>query len=160
MAGTELPAVSELLWHRGDMILLERLLEHDGESTTARVATGSQRWLRRAGGSIPAWLALEYMAQCVSAHEGMLARAEGRPLPRGLLVAVSGLRFHRSCFGSESVFRVCASRVGGRPGLGALSHVCRIHAESAGREGALLAEGRISVALLRPCAAATADPRR
>ncbi len=160
MTGTELPAVSELLWHRGDMVLLERLLEHDGESTTARVATGSQRWLRRAGGPIPAWLVLEYMAQCISAHEGMLARAEGRPLPRGLLVAVSGLRFHRSRFGSESVFRVCASRVGGRPGLGALSHACRIHAESAGREGALLAEGRISVALSRLCAAATVDPRR
>ncbi len=159
MTGTELPAVSELLWQRGDMILLERLLGHDGESTTARVATGSQHWLRRAGGPLPAWLALEYMAQCVSAHEGMLARAEGRSPPRGLLVAVSGLRFHRWRLGSEPDFRVRASRVGGRPELGALSHACQIHAESTGTEAALLAEGRISVVLSRPCAVTTVDPR-
>ncbi len=157
MTGTDLPAISDLVFHRGEMVLLERLLEHDGVSTTARVAVGGQRWLVRPDCTIPAWLALEYMAQCVSAHEGMLARAEGRPLPRGLLVAVSGLRFHRSCFRTESVLRVSASRVGGRPGLGALSHACRVHADSAGREGTLLAEGRLSVAVSWPCAAESAD---
>lgn len=157
VTGAEFPAVSDLVSHRGEMVLLDRLLEHDGQSTTARVAVGDQRWLRSVDRTIPAWLALEYMAQCVSAHEGMLARAEGRPLPRGLLIGVSGLRFHRPSFPAESVLRVHASRVGGRPGLGVLSHACRVHADSAGREGDLLVEGRLTVAVAWPCDVATAD---
>ena len=159
MTRAELPAVSDLVFYRGEMVLLDRLLEHDGKSTAARVAAGGRRWLRRADGSVPPWLVLEYMAQCIAVHEGLLARTEGRPLPRGLLVGVSGLRFQHAHFGAESVLRVSASRVGGRPGLGFLSHACRVHANDTGREGALLAEGRLSVAVSLPCATEAADSK-
>ncbi len=45
-----------------------------------------------------------------------------------------------------------ASRALGRPGLGALSHGCQVHVESGGRDGALLAAGRLSVSVAGPAA--------
>lgn len=150
MNPTELPPVSELIPHRGEVLLLEQLLEHDPESTTVRVAVGAVGWLRRSDGSAPSWLALEYMAQCAAAHEGMLARTEGRPPPLGFLISARGLRLHCAHFGAEEFLRVRACRARGRPGLGALSHSCSIHAANEGTEGALLAEGRLSVSLAGP----------
>ncbi len=91
MSATELPPITELIPHRGELLLLEGLLEHDAESTTVRVVVGAGGWLQRSDGSAPAWLALEYMAQCAAAHEGMLARSEGRPPPLGFLISASAL---------------------------------------------------------------------
>jgi predicted hotdog family 3-hydroxylacyl-ACP dehydratase len=142
------------------MLLLDRLLEHDGESTAARVAVGSRGWLKREDGSVPSWLALEYMAQCVAAHEGMLAFVEGRPLPQGFLVAALGLRIYRSRFGADELLRVQARRARGRPGLGALSHVCTVHAEGGSDETVLFAEGRLSVSLPGPSRIGAGPERR
>lgn len=152
MKETELPDVLEVLPHRSPVLLLERLLAHAADVTTARVRVGDAAWLRGPGGSAPAWLALEYMAQCIAAHEGLLAREEGRPLPRGFLVGARGLRLHVAGFGAGELLRVSARRSRGRPGLGVLSHSCTIHSEQPGAEGELLAEGRLSVALAPPAA--------
>ena len=129
-------------------MLLDRLLEHDAVSTTARVVVASQQWLRHADGSVPAWLALEYMAQCAAAHEA-LREGGARRTARGLLVAVRELRFAAQRFEADAVLRVQTRRDMGRPGLGVLSHACSIHAESGGPVGPLLAEGRITIALDR-----------
>lgn len=143
----DLPPVSELLPHRGAVVLLERVVEHDRESTTARVEVGPNGWLSRQDGSTPAWLAIEYMAQCASAHEGLLARAEGRALPEGVLVRVFGLRIHRSRFEPGEALCVSARRARGRPEIGAISYACSIRSGEMCPEGAALAEGRLSVAL-------------
>ena len=132
MSSAELPPVEEVVPHRGEMLLLDRVLAHDGQSTTAGVAVGSSGWLERGDGRPPSWLALEYMAQCVAAHEGMLALAEGRPLPLGFLVAAHELRLDAPHFTAGERLRVWARRAGGRPGLGALSHVCTLHADEPG----------------------------
>jgi predicted hotdog family 3-hydroxylacyl-ACP dehydratase len=144
----ELPPVLEVLPHRSPVLLLEQLVEHDARATSARVTAGGAAWMRRVDGSVPSWLALEYMAQCVAAHEGLLARDEGRPLPRGFLVGARGLLLHTASLGAGQRLRVSVRRVRGRPGLGVLSHTCWLHQERSGRrEGELLAEGRLSVAL-------------
>jgi predicted hotdog family 3-hydroxylacyl-ACP dehydratase len=130
------------------MVLLDRLLEHDNDRTTARVVVASQQWLRRVDGSVPAWLALEYMAQCAAAHETLRMGAEGRVV-RGFVVAVRELRFGAQRFEADAVLRVQTRRVGGRPGLGGLSHACSIHAEAAEGGSLPLAEGRVTIALER-----------
>ncbi len=84
---TELPDLSELIPHRGEVLLLDSVLKHDVESTTARVAVDRQTWLKSENGSIAGWVALEYMAQCIAAHEGIRAHLEGRPPVRGSLAA-------------------------------------------------------------------------
>ena len=150
MADLEAPPIEELIPHRGDSILLDRVIAHDGKSTTARVIVGSQGWLRQRDGSVASWLAVEYMAQCIAAHESMLARAEGRTLPLGFLVRVTRLRLGVSRFRSDERLRVWVRQVRGRPGLGVLSHHCAIFAESEAPEAKPVAEGRLSIVMERP----------
>ena len=157
------PAVEELMPHRGRVILLGRVLSHSAQFTDALVSVDAQRWLRRDDGSVAGWLTIEYMAQCVAAREGLLSIDEGRPLPTGFLVGVTGLKLGTAEFRSGEELRVRSWRVRGRPELGALSHRCELYrfrgkvSQKSGEPGeigddATLAEGRLSVAV-RPDAA-------
>ena len=127
MSESKLPPIQELISHCGESILLDRVIDHDGDSTTTRVVVGNQRWLRQRDGSVASWLAVEYMAQCIAAHEGLLARADDRALPLGFLVSVKRLRLNVSQFDRDEELRVWTRRIRGRPGLGVLSHSCAIY---------------------------------
>lgn len=133
--------------------MLDRVVAHDRESTTATVRVANQRWLTRRDGSVEAWLAIEYMAQCVAAHEGMVAYHEGRVLPLGFLVSVTRLHLGVVRFGKDEELHVRARRIRGRPGLGVLSHACAIfHADHSASHSdeRPVAEGRLSIAVERP----------
>ncbi len=150
MHATDLPPIVELIPHRGEVVLLDRVLEHDTDSTTTRVAIERQTWLKREDGSVVSWVALEYMAQCIAAHEGICARLEGRPPVRGSLAAAVGVRLYRSCFQAGELLRVRTRRVRGRPGLGVISHFCTVHEDRESGAGELLAEGRLSISIPKP----------
>ena len=149
MSEGELPPIEELIPHCGGSVLLDRVLAHDGDSTTARVVVGSRGWLRQRDGSVASWLAIEYMAQCIAAHEGMLARTDGRTLPLGFLVSVKRLRLGAQRFDRDEVLRVSTRRVLGRPGLGVLSHICAISRERDGPEAEPIAKGRLTIVVDR-----------
>jgi predicted hotdog family 3-hydroxylacyl-ACP dehydratase len=158
---TDWPALQELIPHRGEALLLEQVLSHSDEGSEARVVVGSHRWLRREDGSVAMWVSLEYMAQCAAMHEGLVARREGRPMPRGFLVAARKLAMHSARFEPGQELRVSARTVRGRHALGALAYQCSIRSEggadgledgsgeraSDGERGLLLAEGRLTVAV-------------
>ena len=117
----DLPPVSELLPHQGKVLLLDRVLEHDAQSTTTRVSIERQTWLKRDDGSVASWVALEYMAQCIAAHEGIRAHLRGVPPFRGSLAAAVGVRLYRSYFEAGEFLRVhtrcrrcCPTRPTGR----------------------------------------------
>jgi predicted hotdog family 3-hydroxylacyl-ACP dehydratase len=159
----EFPAIEELMPHRGTVVLLHGILRHDSESTDARVSIAKQKWLKRENGTVAGSLAVEYMAQCVAAHEGLLALEEGRPPPKGFLVGVTGLRLEVSEFAADAELRVRTRRLRGRPSLGALSHQCEVHLErfspdrpdgdgSRDELGRMLAQGRLSVSVWRDSA--------
>ena len=152
-ASVGFPAIEELMPHRGTVVLLGEILRHDSASTDVRVSISQQKWLKRADGSVAGSLAIEYMAQCVAAHEGLLALDEGRPPPTGFLVGVTGLRLEVASFAAGAELVVRSRRVRGRPSLGALSHQCQLFlASSEGlgdTPGALLAAGRLSVSVPR-----------
>ncbi len=146
----DLPPVSELLPHQGKVLLLDRVLEHSAESTTARVSIERQTWLKREDGSVASWVAIEYMAQCIAAHEGIRAHLSGCPPVPGSLAAVVGIRLYRSYFDAGELLRVRTRRARGRPGLGVISHFCTVHEDRRTGEGQLLAEGRLSIAIPKP----------
>ena len=146
----DLPPVSELLPHRGKVLLLDRVLEHDTESTTTRVSIERQTWLKREDGSVASWVAVEYMAQCIATHEGIRAYVGGGPRVRGSLAAAVGVRLYRSYFEAGEFLRVRTRRARGRPGLGVISHFCTVHEDRPTGEGQLLAEGRLSIAIPKP----------
>jgi predicted hotdog family 3-hydroxylacyl-ACP dehydratase len=157
------PTIEELMPHRGTVVLLHRILRHDSESTDALISIAKQKWLKDENGTVAGSLAVEYMAQCVAAHEGLLALDEGRPPPTGFLVGVTGLRLEVAEFAADAELCVRSRRVRGRPSLGALSHQCELYLDrsdpdrpidSSSRDepGPLLAEGRLSVSVPRDAA--------
>ncbi len=147
MNPAELPPIERLVPHRGQSILLDCVLEHDDESTVARVVVGSRKCLAKADGTIAPWVVLEYMSQCVAVHESLLAEdGSGSPTP-GYLTAAVGVRLHRSRFEVGEQLRVRTRRTRGRLGLGVFSHFCTIHQESEAGNGSLLAEGRLTISI-------------
>ena len=150
MRAAELQPIEGLVPHRGESLLLDCVLEHDDESTVVRVVVGSRKCLEKADGTIAPWVALEYMSQCIAAHESLLAAdGSGSPTP-GYLTAAVGVRLHRSRFEAGERLRVRTRRVRGRLGLGVFSHFCTVHQEDEAGDGKLLAEGRLTISIMRP----------
>lgn len=139
--------LTTLIPHRGESVLIDRVLDHDGKSTTTRVVVGSQPWLVRREGGIAPWLVVEYMAQSVATHEGLLEQVEGRPPPIGFLVSVVRLKLDLDRLRPGEELNVHTMRLRGRPELGVISHTCAVHRP--GESGRPLAQGRLSIAIPR-----------
>lgn len=140
MSQTDLPPVAEIVPYSGSMVLLSRVLDHDENRTVCSVELDEQVFLCDANGNIGAWVGLEYMAQCISAHAGLVGRASGEPPRVGLLLGSRRLIFHTSRFHSGKTLLVTAQRAWGSGG-GLVSFDCSV------RDGAtsdLLVEGRLS----------------
>lgn len=80
-----LPAVEDILPHRGDMLLLDQLLCSDPTRLTAEYRPCSTAWYIQQGG-MPSWIGIELMAQAIAAHVGMQKRAQGLPPKPGVLL--------------------------------------------------------------------------
>ena len=133
-----------MLPHRGSSLLIDRVLEHDGDSTAVLATVGSPSWLSNNAGDVPPWLAAEFMAQCVGAHEGIVRPTPGKP-PEGYLVSVTKLRLQCEGFRPNERLRVCARLLRRSPGIGIASYVCEIDSERDGGEPVRVADGTINV---------------
>jgi predicted hotdog family 3-hydroxylacyl-ACP dehydratase len=134
------PSLDELLPQAAPMRLLEAVLDHDGQSTRCLVDPGRSALFRDDCGRIPAWVGIEYMAQCIAAHGGLVARARGEAVRPGLLLGSRRLVFRCDGFDPAQLLEVTARHVGGR--ARALSFECAIPDP---RGGAALVEGRLGV---------------
>jgi predicted hotdog family 3-hydroxylacyl-ACP dehydratase len=140
MSGSGFPRIATLLPHSGPMCLLERVLEHEPRHTLCSVDPSRSALLAAADGSVPAWVGLEYMAQCIAVHGGLLARAHGEPLRPGVLLGSRRLRFGVGRFASDQELRVWARHHRGERGL--VSFDCEVREASGGPP---LVEGRLNV---------------
>lgn len=120
-------AIEEVVPHRQDMCLLQRILRWDQDSIEAELvvpATG----LFIEDGEMPAWIGIEYMAQAIAAWAGCRARAAGSVPQLGFLLGSRRYSSQRSGFPSGSRLRVQARReLLGDNGLGLFA--CRILAD-------------------------------
>jgi predicted hotdog family 3-hydroxylacyl-ACP dehydratase len=127
-----------LVPHAGPMLLLTRLLRHEADETACAVEIAAQQLFRDADGGVPAWIGLEYMAQCIAVHAALARGDTGAPRI-GFLASVRGMSLRCDRFAPDQRLEVVARRLrGGYEGL--TTFACRIQ----GEDGALLAEGRIS----------------
>jgi len=141
----EYPPIRELIPHAGPMVLLSRVLAHDENGTTCALAIADQQLFRDPDGSIPVWFGIEYMAQCIAVHAGLVRRAEGElEPPRGFLVGARSLRFHVQRFDSTRRLEATARRrwAGSRS---VVSFECEVRDANGGN---VLVEGRLSCFLL------------
>ncbi len=139
----EFPPIGDLVPHSAPMLLLSRVVDH-GPDTTECIADGEDSALFRGpDGRVPAWVGLEYMAQCIAVDSALRARCRERSAVGGLLLGSRRLRFETSHFERGQILRVSARYLAGEKKLSAFA--CEIR-DSNTRD--LLAIGRLSVTLL------------
>lgn len=162
------PPIEELLPHRGAAVLLSRVLAHDSRSTTCEVDVARSVLYRNDDGSVPAHVALEYMAQAIAAHGGLLDRAAGRDPRPGFFLGSRRLTLASARFEPEEKLEVTATHVRGTAGMLAFDCTVRRRAPrrgdaspggraDAGREGGTMVSGVLTVYLLESVEALTRD---
>lgn len=77
--------IADLLPHDGSMVLLDKVIEYDQESLIAELVVRNDG-LFGDGKTVPAWLGIEYMAQTVAAHGGMMCHLAEKPIQLGFLL--------------------------------------------------------------------------
>lgn len=91
--------ISEIVPHKGRMLLLDRILSVDTEKRclSSQVTIGQQdTFFDTDLGGVPTYVGFEYMAQSISALSALTARSQ---VPRpGVILSVSNLACHREVF--------------------------------------------------------------
>ena len=133
-------SIAELVPHAGSMLLIGDVLEHSPERTRCRVDVARSALFRRDDGRVPAWVGLEYMAQCVAAHGGLVSRGLGESPRPGLFLGTRRTVFRVESFAPEEELRVTARHL--RGDLGLVSFACTLERPGAAEPAA---EGNVSV---------------
>jgi len=139
-------AIESLIPHKGAMCLLDGIEYHDGQriicSTMQHRSTSNP--LRTSAG-LSSLHAIEFAAQAVAVHGGLLATAQARP-PAGLLLSARDCRFNvRRIDDIEGPLVIEAAQVGNNDET--LVYMFKVTAHDV-----LLAEGRVTVLLKRGAA--------
>jgi predicted hotdog family 3-hydroxylacyl-ACP dehydratase/3-hydroxymyristoyl/3-hydroxydecanoyl-(acyl carrier protein) dehydratase len=122
-AGSKSPVSGGLplrLPQTGRMRLLERVVAHDPSATTSEAVVREDTPLCR-GGRVPSWLALEWLAQGMAAHGGLLG---GAVPARGLLLGARRLLLRTASFGVGERLWVRAAPL--RAGTGLVAFDCAL----------------------------------
>lgn len=99
------PDLDELIRHRGDMSLLDEVVDHGDTWLEAR-ATLTENNLFLTDGKVPAWVGIEYLAQAVAALMGTRATQEGGPAKMGFLVGTRKYQAQQPAFPVGSTLTV------------------------------------------------------
>lgn len=91
------PPIHELLPHDAPMVLLDHLISYSEDAVQTSVTLKETSPFCE-NGVIPAYIALEYMAQCIGAWSGMRARLENSPPQIGFLLGTRKLVLNREYF--------------------------------------------------------------
>jgi len=134
--------IEGLIPHAGRMCLLERVL--DWSDDEIRCETASHLWpdhpLRRDGRLAGIHL-IEYGAQAMAVHGGLLARARGQALAAGYLAGLRAIELHRDSLDDLSgPLQIWARRH-------AAIDASMMYLFEASHEGKALAAGRITIAM-------------
>jgi predicted hotdog family 3-hydroxylacyl-ACP dehydratase len=143
VSGAHFPAIALLLPQAGPMRLLDRVIEHRADRTACAVDPTRSRLFAAPDGGVPAWVGLEYMAQCIAAHGGLVARARGEARRPGVLLGSRRVRFGVQHFARDRELRVSARHHRGERGLVVFD--CEVRDLDG---GAALVHGRLNVYLV------------
>lgn len=135
---SDLLSIERYVPHRGSMLLIDRLLEVGEEHAVAEVRVARDGMFVQPQG-VPAWVAIEYMAQTVAAWAGWRAAQKGEPAKIGFLLGSRKLEALQPFFALGAVLRVEVQyELLGSNGLGMFS--CQVL-----HNGQLAARARVSV---------------
>jgi predicted hotdog family 3-hydroxylacyl-ACP dehydratase len=131
--------ITDFVPHAGPMLLPDRIASLQADSVVCEWRVREDNLFLVPGHGVPAYVGIEYMAQCVAVHGGAHERASGHPPRQGLLL---GTRHYRSVvpyFTPGATYQVkCRQLTANLEGMA--SFECCILLD-----GEVIAEGRISV---------------
>lgn len=102
------PPVSALMRHRGDMLLIDSVLDAGEDWIRVRVRPGQSRGFIRENGTVPGWVGLEYMAQALNAFAGLADYRAGQAPPIGFLLGTRRYQCRVTAFAAEQNLTVFA----------------------------------------------------
>lgn len=105
------PPIEALLPHRGEMLLLDRVVAFDNESATTEYSPRADAWYVDEKGAMPAWIGIELMAQTVAAHAGLLKNVQGAAPKQGVLLGTRTFRASRPVFFAGVCLRIHAQMI-------------------------------------------------
>jgi predicted hotdog family 3-hydroxylacyl-ACP dehydratase len=120
-----LPSIEDLIPHRGTMLLLDRLLTFDNDSTIAEYVPRPDAWYADEAGNMPAWIGIELMAQTIAAHVGLLKRRDGLSPKLGALLGTRRYTSTRAAFAFGELLHINTKMIY-RDDSGLAAYECRI----------------------------------
>lgn len=142
MQKTVFPPVEQLLPHGETMVLLDKVLSHDDQKTECSVVITPGSLFFDDIGTVPTWVGLEYMAQCIATHAGLIAKANGKEIQIGYWVGSRKITFNTDCFYKDQSLNIQASKVWQDDHSGSFD--CHIKDQKSGK---LLLDGLLTVFL-------------
>jgi len=132
------PPIETILPHSGSIILLQRVVSHSDEMTECEASADSSCVLADSNGFVPGYVSLEYMAQTIGAHAGLVAKARGEEVRVGFVLGSRRLNLNISQFPQGKILiRVKKLWMDEKMGM----FDCEILSEEAG----VLAQGALNV---------------
>ncbi|WP_081813242.1 hotdog family protein [Methylobacter tundripaludum] len=119
-------AVTELIPHTGDMVLLERIIDYDEQGLTAELVVRGDG-LFGDDQTVPAWAGIEYMAQAIAAYVGVKARQANEPIRMGFLLGTRRYNSNVAAFKVGATLTIRVNKIMQDDGLGVFD--CRIQGE-------------------------------
>ena len=110
-AAEAFPPITELLLHRGSMLLLDRVAEFETSTLVAEYSPRTDAWYADVSGNLPGWIGIELMAQSVAAHVAMNKRLAGLMPKMGALLGTRAYQMSPSIAGSFCAGQVLRIRV-------------------------------------------------
>jgi len=119
-----LPA-AEFVLHREPMLLLDRLVDVGPGFALCEWQVLESNSFTVPGFGIPAYVGIEYMAQCIAVYAGARARVRGLSPPLGFLLGTRHYRAEMKYFGVGVTYRLeCRELIRDDEGMG--SYDCQI----------------------------------
>tara|TARA_R110002110_G_C13412449_1_gene713734 strand:+ start:1235 stop:1714 length:480 start_codon:yes stop_codon:yes gene_type:complete len=113
----DMAPVEDLVRHRGQMLLIDRLVETSPSHAIGEVAITSESTFFRTGRGVPAYVGLEYMAQTVAAFDGARRLQSGEPPAIGFLLGTRRYASKVKYFLAETLLSVHVSMVFSEGGM-------------------------------------------
>jgi predicted hotdog family 3-hydroxylacyl-ACP dehydratase len=111
MSKTLFETVEELFPHRGNIVLIDRVIDWGDDWVETAVEHREPSLFSREDGSTPAWIGIEYMAQTIGAFAGLRARQAGRPVRIGFLMGTNKYESTVPAFEKDMAVTVRAEQV-------------------------------------------------
>ena len=130
---------AEFVLHRRPMLLLDRLVDIGPEFTCCEWQVSEQSEFLHPGSGVPAYVGIEFMAQCVAVHAGARARVRGLAPPLGFLLGTRHFKAKTKYFELGASYQTtCKELIRDSSGMG--SYECNIRFQDG-----TVAEARLAV---------------